>query len=530
MKNLNNKIDNIVNEIENFIKKVLSYELFYYLVAVLFLFVLYYFNMKQKVSDADASNIYNTRFIIFGSIISIISFILIFIINKFKKLSIYKMFIILSLVLGSIYIFCMPMFSQSDEPTHYLKSYSVAMGRLSVNGKNGKSDFIYPEIVKKSIYYNSDAKKWREYKTYEDNKDLRNMKPNYDEDKYVIMENMSANYPSINYFPQAIGMKIGMILNLNSYWIGMLGRIFNLIFCTLLLALGLKWLPYKKNAAIVILLSPVVLSYNAAFSIDGALLCYSFLFISYILRMREEKRKMNLKSMIYLLILTVLISITKLAYFPIVAVAFLIPKESYKNSNIKKVLFALLLIIIGVTSSFVYLHLMNRSISTNGSYINAWIYHSPVRLLYVFFNDLMVNGYDYITNIFAGHYLCHNQIDVYPLLSFAYIILFILSVKSEEIKNKFKYIDKALFLAIFMLVSALVFLAMYLANTVFNNPFAIGVQGRYYIPVLMLFVLLFNKKNNDISTKTFYSLAVIMNLAIMLSMVVRFMFFSTVGI
>lgn len=522
MKKVSKVIESIEDSIEKLLKKMSKHRFVYYVLVSLFLFALYYLNMKQKIKLANRESKFLLYFAIFGLIAMLVSIVLSYIVNK-KKISIYKLFIIISLSLGSLYIAFVPLFSQSDEPAHFLKSYSVAMGRLNYNYKFGNQAYLYPKVVEDSLYFNTNSTKIKEYKTYGDMNRIRKINPKYNEEKYSNVRG-STDYPIFSYFTYAIGMKIGMVLNLNTYYIGMLGRIFNLVICTLLLALGLKLLPYKKNAMIVLLLSPVVIAYNSAYSVDGSLLCYSFLFISYILYLKENKKNIGTKQTIILSVLTILLSITKMAYLPLVASILLLPKDCFKKDTTKKYLFSIFIMMLGILSTMTWLHFSGKDLSSTSSNSNAWIYGYPLRFAYILVNDLFTSGYYYIENIFAGNYLCHGQVAPYEIIAFIYIILFVLSIRNEE-GNELRKIEKILIVILIALVYILLALAIYLTNTKYNANLVNGIQGRYFMPFMLLFIILFNKKTNSINKNTFISIAILLNLAVLMTMIVRFMFF-----
>ena len=155
-----------------------------------------------------------------------------------------------------------------------------------------------------------------------------------------------------------------MILELSPYYLCLVGRITNLIVCTLIIAMGIKILPQFKKSMLFILLSPVVLAYIASLSADGIIIATSFLFISTILYHKNKKEILSKKSYIGLLLLIIFVSTCKVAYLPLIGLILLLPNQNFKNKK-TNIISKIMLISLGIMCSIVSMKIGKISINTS---------------------------------------------------------------------------------------------------------------------------------------------------------------------
>ena len=77
---------------------------------------------------------------------------------------------------------------------------------------------------------------------------------------------------------------------------------------------------------------PVAVSSLASMSPDAMTISMSYLFISYILKLLNEKdKKIDWKDKIILLILGMVIALCKIVYLPLAGLVLILPKEKQMN-------------------------------------------------------------------------------------------------------------------------------------------------------------------------------------------------------
>lgn len=509
----------IIDIAENVVEKIVKCRMLYYIVAIIMFITVYYYDLKNKLAEMNLEGNHLKYYLIAAIASAIVALILIILSKKmYEKLKIHLVYIILALILGGMYVFAIPLCAQSDEPAHIYRAFQVATGEIisPIDDVGYRAEL--PKSLIDVVNTNSENKK-REHKKYYDIKEMSEIELNK-EDTEVLYT--AGTYHGIIYLPHAIGINIGMLLKLNPYYTAMLGRITGLIIAVLLYAWGIKKLPKYKLFATIILLSPVVLSYAAAFSADPITLALIFLLISYVLNYMITKEKIRKREYVLLTLLAISVAIVKIAYLPIIGILIFIPKECYGNNKKIRWIIPILLIILGIGTSLWWMHETSTNIVQGEGYSNKWIYTNPLGYATVLFRTTISSWYSYIENIFAGYYLCHNQVNPYSVIPFAYIAITLCAIFNEENKEKITTIQKVIAVGIMAVVYALVSTAMYIANTAYKSPTIIGVQGRYLIPILLMAVFLFKNKRINVEERELTNIAILVNFAVYLAMITKF--------
>ena len=503
------------------IKKIVSCRMLYYIAAILLFVATYYQDFRTKLIELNAleNGNYLKYYLIIAAIVAIIVVLLIILSKKmYKKLKTHIVYMILALIIGGMYIFFIPLGAQSDEPAHIYRCFEVAQGDIIPIQVKSKEGAQLPKSLVDMININSETKKI-EYKKYYDIKEMAQIELNKEE---TVEVRTVANYHGISYLPQAIGVKIGLLLNLNPYYICMLGRITGLLITIGLLTFGIKKLPKHKLFATIVLLSPVVLSYAAAFTADSMTLASVFVMVSYVMHYREKKEKIKKRDYVILAVLTFIVAISKVAYVPVIGILLFIPKECYKNTKVKILITSLYIIFgIGIVLWWIKLCSINP---TEGEITNTntWIYTNPIGYLIVLFRTTVNSGYSYIENMFAGHFLCHNQVNPYAIVPLTYLIIVGCAFLQDENKEKTTMMQKIITTCIILASYVLISTSMYVYNTAYKAGTIIGVQGRYLVPLLMLAVLFGNNKKLNIEEHKLTNIALIANFIVYLAMMIRF--------
>ena len=161
----------------------------------------------------------NNSKIIFALILffEIVMFVLIsFFIRKNKPIE--KLFLLISIPLGLLYMSLIPMGRVPDERNHFLRAYEISEGYLisDKNEKNGKGGRILSDDTSK-IFESKNKKS-----TYGDLIDNSKIKKS-NKKSFKNFTNMSL-YSFVCYIPQVIGISMGKILHLPTLYIAYLGR------------------------------------------------------------------------------------------------------------------------------------------------------------------------------------------------------------------------------------------------------------------------------------------------------------------
>lgn len=507
----------IIDKFKSFVVKILTNKYLYLFVAILFIGVYY---TSLLINNINKLKIHNydcyVWFFILTSLLVITSLIIVYIFKN-KNLEIHKKYLFIAIILSSFYVFTPPMFTQSDETFHYIRAYQVSEGRfVSKYNSKGKGTDKLPESIKATIF--DDKDKYPEYRTYNEISKVINIPLNKSVKKRMYIH--CASYVFLDYIPASIGMNLGKIFNLSPYVIGLLGRLSNMLICTLIFALGLKRLPYAKKTMMILLLCPVVLSYTSSISADTVINSVSFLFIATILKYIKDKKQIKISGYIELAIMTIIISVCKTTYLPLIGLLFLLPKEVY-GSNKGKYIFSALFIFIGILSSITWMRIggisIDSSVGNHNFFETILIYFN--KLINTIFNE----GLSYIQNIFAGDYFYQRQVNPAAILPVIYLFIFVFSYLSESSNIKLEKFEKVYSGLIGTLIFMLIMYALYAAAQKNRTMFINGVQGRYFIPIMWLAPIFMNKNKIEIKNYSLINtICILINICIILTIYISF--------
>ena len=93
---------------------------------------------------------------------------------------------------------------------------------------------------------------------------------------------------AIKYIPAIIGVEIASLLHLPAFWIFALGEIAGVVFYTIVCLQALRIMPYRKELLLVLMLFPMSIQQAGSFSYDATLISVSFLFVASFIRILYE--------------------------------------------------------------------------------------------------------------------------------------------------------------------------------------------------------------------------------------------------
>ena len=123
----------------------------------------------------------------------------------------------------------------------------------------------------------------------------------------------------------------------------------------------------------------------------------------------------------------------------------------------------------------------------------------------------------------------HSQVSIPTIISLVYIIIIIFSLFNESKDNNIKVFEKIIIGLIALCIMGLIATAIYIQSSAQFRGVATnvvyGVQGRYFIPVVLLIPLLVKLKKNHkeiINEKNQLYIMLLINLVTMLYIVQNF--------
>ncbi len=415
----------------------------------------------------------------------------------------------LTITLGMIYMFVFPPMSSPDESAHFAQSYAysnVIMGlgqwNETVNGE------AYPGMracdAEGLLYTRPGLDDWNRLT---------------DSSVWVVgckemvsqrrVEALGGVFWS--YLPQTLGITLGRILGLGAMPVQYLARMMNFLVYVFLFYAALKLLPFGKEVLGVIGCFPMTLHLVASMNYDACVLGLSFLFVAKVLQLAYEKERVTPKDMILLTLVMTALAPIKVIYALMALLCFMIPAEKFGSR--KRYLcyalgmagvVALVFLLVNIPRLIPYLQETNLDLDYGTEVTQCYtlkeLLTSPILVLSLTFHTLRHYGSEHLVRM-VGERLGWLEIPIPMGVIFGFFIcLLYVSVMTEAEKAKpypcaisgknrawsILVIGGVIFLAIFSMMAAW---------TPAGSIFVEGVQGRYYLPILPLAVLLVRSPN-----------------------------------
>ncbi|MDR3706180.1 MAG: DUF2142 domain-containing protein [Paludibacteraceae bacterium] len=436
-----------------------------------------------------------------------------------------RFFLILAFLFGFLFVFVTPPFQVPDEPAHFYKAYQVSkfsflgekqadcastynpISIVTVIGKkkgNCSGDYIPISIVTMANDLIGNIPSHPENKVPIE-KVLRhlNEKADLDVKDFCGFPN-TVIYSPIVYMPQSVGIGIARIFNCSPLVMFYAGRLFNLLAFILIVYFSIKIIPFFKWGLVLIALMPMTIFEVASLSADPVCYAISFFLFAFILKYAfdDDTKKVTRAAVFKIASLGFLLGLCKFSYVLLPFLFLLIP---VKRFNSKKVFFSSFLFI--VFSSFIGFVIW--SFLTKKIYIPIWPYVDLHKQVY----HILTHPLAYLSAITSDKtlnmYLLHSVVGnlgwldthIPDFLLNIYIWLVILYALFEKKKVTVMLYQKAIILLVTVFSFLLVITMIYMSWNKVGADSIDGLQGRYFIPIIPLFLVLFYNKSSLFTTE-----------------------------
>ena len=427
---------------------------------------------------------------------------------KVKNIKEENIFLLTVPVICLMFMATMPTFKNHDELYHWIRTYEVSTGVLATKVEDGVQGTKMPEAITAIMKSN-----W-ETTTYSDVNYALGIEMDKD-NTYTIDSKTAAVYAFVQYIPQAIGVAIARVFTSKPLIMAYAGRLFNIIFAMFVLYKAIKLMPFGKKIFLIISYIPIVIEGFSSLSPDAMTTSISFLYIAYILNLAfDEKKIVGLKQKIFLTILSIIVALCKIVYLPLVLLLFLIPKEKFCNTGkedkspiTKKILNIMLIAGIAVVINLLWLGFSSRYLLNlrdgDSKYQVLLLFKNPIMYIQELIYTFNLYGNNYLTGM-LGESLGWGELIRLNFIvpSVLFVLLIIELVTDETLRNKFSGWQKFVIFITFLIIFGLIFTSLYVQWTTIGSESILGVQGRYFIPILPLLMLLIG---NDIKIKSGYN-------------------------
>lgn len=404
------------------------------------------------------------------------------------------LFLIIYVIMGLIAFVSIPVMRVPDEPAHYLRAYEVSDGHMvSIAGTTANA--AAGNYLPKGLLPNKlDVRKlnWHNFS------ELSELSVDYDSRKFYGFSN-TALYSPINYFPQATGIAIFRHLTDSSIALAYAARIFNWLFAGVCIFFALRLMPRFKFLLLAVMILPMSLHQFNSLSADASLLALAALYLALVLHLRDKNEGIERWELLLLYAVGIGLSLTKLVYLPLVLLAVLIPRRIF--SSPKAWLFSLAgLFILTGGLNLLWLHesagllVATHKADTDPAGQMAFILSDPVGYVSILLNSayhltkplihtmlgISLGWLDVPINKWIIR-LCGLMVLIVPFMEVGHRNSFDNALKETGLALR----ERALMLGIVLIIIVLMATALYLQWTPYKQGLVAGLQGRYYLPLLL---------------------------------------------
>ncbi len=418
-----------------------------------------------------------------------------------KKLE--KIFLTFIIPVGIFYmIFMLPTYAP-DEISHIWRAYEISQGNiLTKQDENGNSLGI--DVPKEMIQLQHETTN-----TYAKLNDRINAKTDYNDTYNVISPAQS--YCFILYIPAAIIFLLVRILNVNIIWGIYIAKLFNFIIFLMAGYYCIKKIPFGKYVIFTCLFLPMLLQQAVSLSADALINIISLVYITYTISLIFQKEDFNLKQKIIYIVLAIMVALAKMAYIPLIGLGFIFIFRKNMTKKDKILLVGLITILCLLIVIISYLYSSNlqppeifenyyKEENVNGAEQIKYIVSNPISFAKTLIRCIVANGGYYLYTM-VGSNLGWLNININQLIIISFIIILAFSTIIENNELAFSKKQKLWNICIVIANILLVITALYLTWTGVGLNTILGVQGRYFLPILPLFLLTICMKNNYIKLK-----------------------------
>ena len=465
------------------------------------------------------------------TVIPIGIYLILFSIIGKKELDLSKVFLIIAIPLGIIYMIISPLGRIPDENSHSRRAYEVSLGYLITDVDEEKSEF--GRLLPKDLtLVDLDNTSYNIYKEKIDSLVVEETEEDGTKtpEEFLTFGNVAV-YTFVSYVPQAIGIALSRIFTDNILVQMYVGRVFNFAIYVAIMYFSLKIIPFKKLAVFMIAFLPIAMQQAASLSPDALTNSLSIFFVSYVLHLIYREDKMTRKDYIILAISSILVAIIKIIYLPLCALVFLIPDKKFDTRK-KKWIILIAIFIASVILNLAWLKFANAKYpqayhNANQKEQIAFVLQDPYRYITTCFRDVHLRLDFYLFGL-SGRDMSYIDIDISYIAVFTMLFLLVYSfIIDDESKIKPNWIVKGFFALIFLAIVALLFTSEYLTWNPVGNYWVNGIQPRYFIPMLLLIAVISNLSNIKMEKKYdyryIYMLIISINLHAVITMVNIFM-------
>lgn len=434
-------------------------------------------------------------------------------INFIQKLSNTEyIFLTFGLIFGILLVFANPPYHSNDEDRHFYCSYFIASGQIIPVVKGNEVGGYLP-VNLLNVTNSFQGIPYFQGKKVTSEMIEKAKKVELEPHKLQFYHNYHFNHNPISYLPFSIGILVGKQLDSRPIWLMWFGRIAGLIFYIAIIFIALKLMPIMKNAFMLMTLTPMTLYQAASITYDTPLIAFTFLFIALVLKYNFTNETIGWKELLAIAIVLIFHRYSKDGYIFIPFLFYILPMYKFGSKR------NAMMIYIGYFLFVVFLYFLPNL--TWGAIISSlninyealpkikrdYLHDRALNLSYQlqqplqFIGNIIMNSFhfkeDWIAGAFGKFGYSYTKMPTWIYIIHGLLLISVAFFDSSKLilSNK----QKLLIFGVAVISAMAIIVGFYLDSPVGNNQ-VFGLQGRYFIPIIPLFMLSLSN-NNYIDSK-----------------------------
>lgn len=462
-------------------------------------------DMTLNILTADYQFSYWKTWAIFGA-----ALIYLLLVGTYLGFAVFRMkteqvFLFSGAVLAILYLFLLPPLSVPDEEVHFKKAYSYSNQLLGKNeAEDGRllmdlEDFhalqkfeTTPSLTEYDNLKNEIFKGGREEGT-----------------KEIKLADTQA--PAVTYLPGIVGITAGRLLGMNGIWVVCLGRVFSILCYLFMMYCFIRLMPCAKAAAFTAAILPMTIQQCCSYSYDSVVIEVAFLYLAVLFGLLYKDEPIRKWQIVVYAFCVILLSISKGGtYLPLCLLTVLIPVSRFKDKKQKWIftgVMAMIAVAAFLSSTLGYvMYVANPtaeqaadSYLAGEAYGAAGLLSEPMTFISLCTRTLFLSGDGFLETM-LGMQLSWLNVFVSRTVIYGMLLLMVLSILRIEDGRKRIQFEVTLkqrisYLIVGAMSVGMVFASMFMSWTPKGSISIAGIQGRYFLPLLPVLLLLFSSRN-----------------------------------
>ncbi|HMK56235.1 MAG TPA: DUF2142 domain-containing protein [Dissulfurispiraceae bacterium] len=409
----------------------------------------------------------------------------------------HRIFLVLGLIFGIIWLFLLPPFQGPDEFGHFRRAYMLSEGKLHLDSEpvTGRVGCYLPASIKQLEDALQSRKIVGRTAIKQDFTALAASSKIELKPRSELFYDDIANYPPVAYAPQVVAVTIARILELPILYVYYAGRFGSLIFFIVSMYLLIKHVLILQLPLLTIALMPISIQQGIIISADCVTIILLLMLVCHAVNIafREEEKAVGVKDMAALYLLCALIALTKGPYIVLALLYFImIPREKFRSGALYwiggfgMIIFGL---IFAVAWKMFQVHLIAAPTINQVMGVAPDRDLNPFHILYRVYFETMFSVYLAKSTFWLGW--TDVRLPFIFLAVFTVLLLWPLLVPDMGISDKsakFRKTGLAIVGFIFLIWTAY-HISMYLMERQKPDGKILGMQGRYFVRILFPFLV-----------------------------------------